>query len=344
MLPASNRGEGMNIGFPDVCNTYVAKVTVPLTYPNMGANGQAVGFSQNVMINQLNALNMASSISMTSGDEGGDAHTTTMGESRWVMGNPIVQVNCMPGINLTCPATGNAMNCGLDAQLVPCLTNVFYTLAHEEDLPEMGSSRPLRGGELLDYVQALRDERLEASLLPGRVGVVRLPLFGLEAPRRVRAAIEALTSAGMRKLVLDLRGNRGGVLGSCLRLASDFVEADNRLCTMIDLEGREHELRSRGSRRFGLPLGILIDGGTASAAEIFAGILQTRRRALVLGQRSHGKGSAQRVLVSDRPGEARCATHATCRLPDDRQLDGEGIAPDIETDDGCDCDALLELL
>src|SRR3954470_22036334 len=111
MLPASNRGAGMNMGFPDVCNTVVGPATVPIPYPNIAMNAQASPFSPNVKITMMSALNMASRIPMTSGDEAGTAHPMVKQAGAYTMGNPIVDINNMPAINLTCPTTGNNMNC-----------------------------------------------------------------------------------------------------------------------------------------------------------------------------------------------------------------------------------------
>ena len=91
MLPASNRGAGQNIGFPDVCLTPAPPAPpVPVPYPNIGMNAQALGFSPIVKVSMVNALNMGSTISMTSGDEAGAAHPTIKGQGKWTMGNPIV--------------------------------------------------------------------------------------------------------------------------------------------------------------------------------------------------------------------------------------------------------------
>src|SRR5262245_907327 len=132
MLPASNRGAGMNMGFPDVCNTPVGPATAPLPYPNIAMNAQAVPFSPIVKVSMMPALNMGSQIPMTIGDEAGVAHPTIKGPGRYTVGNPIVSIDGMPAINLGCPTTGNNMNNGLGAVLVPSAVNVFYCLALDD--------------------------------------------------------------------------------------------------------------------------------------------------------------------------------------------------------------------
>src|ERR1700733_3950932 len=126
MLPASNRGAGMNIGFPDICLTPAAPAPIPTPYPNMAMNAMAAPFAVTVWISMMNALNMISEIPMTEGDEPGTA-SPNMGPGRYTMGNPIVFVELMPGINLLCPTTGNDMVNPIGAVLVPSIVNVFFT-------------------------------------------------------------------------------------------------------------------------------------------------------------------------------------------------------------------------
>src|SRR5271154_4879006 len=100
MFPASNRGEGTNIGFPDVCLTPAGPAMVPVPYPNMAMNAQAVPFSPTVMISMMNALNTGWKIPMTSGDEAGVGGPFIKMMGAYTMGNPIVSIDGMPAINL----------------------------------------------------------------------------------------------------------------------------------------------------------------------------------------------------------------------------------------------------
>ena len=127
MLLAANKGVGTNIGFPDPCNTIVGPATVPLPYPDLALNSQAMPFVPHVKLTMMNALNMATKIMMTCGMEAGAAHPLLKGTGAYTMGNPIVKVAFLSAINLLCPTTGNNMNNGLGAVLVPSVTNVFFT-------------------------------------------------------------------------------------------------------------------------------------------------------------------------------------------------------------------------
>src|SRR5512133_1815765 len=129
MFPGSNRGAGGNMGFPDVCLTPAAPAPVPMPYPNIAMNAQASGFSPTVKFTMMNALNLGTRISMTSGDDSGSAHPSFKQAGAYTMGNPTVFVNMMPAIHLLCPTTGNNMNNPLGAVLMPSATNVFLTHA-----------------------------------------------------------------------------------------------------------------------------------------------------------------------------------------------------------------------
>lgn len=317
----------MSMGFPDVCNTPAGPATVPIPYPNIGMNAMAAPFSPNVLVTMMPALNMGSMIPMTSGDEAGAAHPTIKGPARYTTGNPIVKVNFLPAINLTCPTTGNNMNNALGAVLVPSITNVFFTLAG----PAPSDAASLDRGALDALTGALDRPGIEARLIGRRVGVARPGVFAFETPTLVGRAIEELNAAagGLSALILDLRGNPGGDLAAAADLASDFLPAGAELYRSIDADGDELCVRARRGLLHKMPLVLLIDGATASAAEIFAGALRHHGRATLIGQRTFGKSSAQRVLPrEDAPG-ALYATVASVRLPDGAAIHGAGIAPDI---------------
>ena len=118
MLPASNRGAGMSMGFPDVCNTPAGPVTVPVPYPNIAMNAMAAPFSPNVLLTMMPALNTGSIIPMTSGDEPGVAHPTIKGPCRYTMITPEAtspppppispRTSFLPASSSTAPSTPTA--------------------------------------------------------------------------------------------------------------------------------------------------------------------------------------------------------------------------------------------
>ena len=126
MLPASNKGAGMNLGFPDVCLTPAGPVPVPIPYPNMAMNAMAAPFCPTILLTCVPALNMGSIIPMTMGMQPGVANPLYMQMGMYTMGNPMILLQGLPAINLTCPTTGNAMNNAVGAVLVPSVTTVFF--------------------------------------------------------------------------------------------------------------------------------------------------------------------------------------------------------------------------
>lgn len=327
MLPASNRGCGINIGFPDVCLTPVAAVPVPIPYPNFAAHAMAAPFAVTVTITGMNALNQGSLIPMTSGDEPGVLHPTIKGTGAFTMGNPIVFIEGLPGINLLCPTTGNNMNDGLGAVLVPDAVNVFYTYAGGAG----AAPRAMDVDALSAHLAPLAaSDRVEARLLAEGVGVITLRAFASDVPARVHDLVRQLDALGLRALIVDLRGNPGGELQAAVALAGDFLENGSEIVTLTDADGDATVRVARGEPLYRLPLAVLIDAGTASAAELFAGCLQAHGRAAIVGETSHGKGTAQRLLAPTDGSGSIYATVAWCALPGGALVDGVGVRPDVE--------------
>ena len=321
MLPASVKGPGLNFGFPDVCLTPVGPTVVPIPYPNNAAHAMAVGFVPNVLVAMMPALNLASMIPMTTGDEPGVAHWTYTGWAKFVAGNPVVFVGMLPGICLTCPSVGNKGNCAVATVSAPGIPNVLYTLAR-------GAGDAASMEALLDG-PPLSDERLTAE----GVGVVRVNVFSFRLPAVFAAAVSRLTASGMRALVLDLRDCPGGELSAFLELAGDFLDRGAELVTMTDAEGDEIRYLARRPRAYGFPLALLVNGGTASAAELLAGCLAAHGRAVVVGAATHGKRTGQTVVrtAAGEPTLVTAARFATAGAP----LDGQGrVVPHLEVPDG----------
>ena len=137
-----------------------------------------------------------------------------------------------------------------------------------------------------------------ALLLPDGVGYVDLTVFSSEAASDLGHAIDSLRTAGARSLVLDLRGNPGGLLDQGIGVADLFLDAGQPIVSTKGRSADENRaFADRAPQRWGtMPLVVLTDSGTASASEIVAGALQDHDRALVVGKATYGKGSAQRVF------------------------------------------------
>jgi carboxyl-terminal processing protease len=137
-----------------------------------------------------------------------------------------------------------------------------------------------------------------ALLLPDGVGYVDLTVFSADAASDLGRAIDSLRTAGARSLVLDLRGNPGGLLDQGIGVADLFLDSGQPIVSTKGRSADENRaFADRAPQKWGtMPLVVLTDSGTASASEIVAGALQDHDRALVVGKTTYGKGSAQRVF------------------------------------------------
>jgi len=149
---------------------------------------------------------------------------------------------------------------------------------------------------------------------------------GLEA---ISILEKALVQGPLRGIVLDLRNNPGGVLGASVDMAGAFLDGG----LVVYTEGRhpqaaDHYEAQSGDMLNGAPIVVLINGGSASASEIVAGALQDRRRAVIMGTRSFGKGSVQTILPINDTRAVKLTT-ALYYTPNGRSIQAEGIVPDI---------------
>jgi carboxyl-terminal processing protease len=176
----------------------------------------------------------------------------------------------------------------------------------------------------------LASDDVEVARLKGDVEVVRITAFTRGVGASVRKAVATSTTpgqAGSAGVVLDLRGNPGGLLTEAVEVASAFLDGG----AVVSYEKRGepvHHLDAIGSGDTSVPVVVLVDGGTASAAEVVAAALQDRNRAVIVGSRTYGKGSVQEPRsLSD--GSAIELTVGRYLTPDGRSLDGVGIEPDV---------------
>jgi carboxyl-terminal processing protease len=325
MLPASNRGAGQNMGFPDVCNTPTPAGPVPIPYPNIAMNAQASPFCMIVRISGLNALNTASKIPMTSGDEAGSAHPFIKSTGAYTMGNPIVSIEAMPAINLTSLTTGNNMNNSVGSVMVPSVSTVAYTMLPSGAVQGRYDRELRTAADLSALEETLRDDPLDDRKLAPGVVYLRVARFGASLPTRV---FRVVGREEPRVVVMDLRDNPGGDCDAMLRLAGDFLPRDTPLFRVRATSGDERLLRARQDEPYQCGLVLLVDGQTASAAELFAACMQHHGRAVVVGQRSYGKAAVQRVVPAADGFGAFYASVGSCLLPDGRSIEGVGVTPD----------------
>lgn len=168
--------------------------------------------------------------------------------------------------------------------------------------------------------------------LDGEVGYVRLFGFARGAADQLRDAIERLLDRGARGIVLDLRDNGGGLFDEAVDVASLFIE-DGNIVLYRDRSGSDIAFEAEGDAFEDLPLVVLVNGGTASASEIVAGALQDLDRATLVGTKTYGKGSVQNVITLDDDSALKLTT-AAYLTPDGRSINGKGLPPDVNVEDG----------
>jgi carboxyl-terminal processing protease len=171
------------------------------------------------------------------------------------------------------------------------------------------------------------------TLEPHHVGYARVTTFAEKTQDELVAAIDSMKQGAGGKLdgfVLDLRNDPGGLLDQAVDVAGDFLDGG----VVVSTRGRDaddnhiYHAPPEGDRLKGVPMVVLINGAAASASEIVAGALQDRRRAMLLGTRSFGKGSVQTIIPLDGRGALRLTT-ARYYTPSGRSIQAQGIEPDL---------------
>jgi carboxyl-terminal processing protease len=175
-------------------------------------------------------------------------------------------------------------------------------------------------------------QSVKSSLQGSDVGYIRISSFNEQTDSGLQAAMKSLRDQAGTKLagiVLDLRNNPGGLLDQAIAVSDDFLEKGE----IVSTRGRRAEDAQRydakpGDITNGLPMVVLINGGSASASEIVAGALKDHHRAILLGTKSFGKGSVQTIIQLPGHGAIRLTT-ARYYTPSGRSIQAEGITPDI---------------
>jgi carboxyl-terminal processing protease len=174
-----------------------------------------------------------------------------------------------------------------------------------------------------------------ARIEGGDIGIIRISTFNERTSSMLADAIRQVrrdTGGRLRGVVVDLRNNPGGLLDQAIEVSDAFLDGGE----VVSTRGRQPEdiqryNARRGDDLAGIPVVVLVNGASASAAEIVAGALQDRNRALIVGTDSFGKGSVQTVipLQGGRDGALRLTT-ARYYTPAGRSIQGAGITPDME--------------
>jgi carboxyl-terminal processing protease len=171
---------------------------------------------------------------------------------------------------------------------------------------------------------------VEKRLIGEDTGYLRVSVFENRTAEEISAAIESLTSNGAKRLVLDLRDNPGGLVSAAVDTVGLFCPKGTVAATLqgrIRSENVRYETRTE-PRASKMPIAVLVNWDSASAAEIVAGALQDMNRAAIVGERTRGKGVVQTIFPLSNEDALKITT-AHYVLPSGRSIQGSGVQPDI---------------
>jgi carboxyl-terminal processing protease len=190
-----------------------------------------------------------------------------------------------------------------------------------------GVEQPLKITITRDIIKI---KSVKSRLLEDGYGYLRITSFQSKTGDNMVEAIDEMKKKGALKgLVLDLRNNPGGVLNAAVAVSDAFLESG----LIVYTDGRVDDAKMRFSATpndiiGGAPIVVLINGGSASASEIVAGALQDHKRAVIMGEKTFGKGSVQTILPTSNGGAVKLTT-ARYYTPSGRSIQAEGITPDV---------------
>jgi carboxyl-terminal processing protease len=196
-------------------------------------------------------------------------------------------------------------------------------------------------------VSTVRDVKLVSgdALGEAKIGYIRITQFNTTTAAELITALESLEKKGMQALVLDLRGNPGGLLESAIEVAAQFLPAGSQVVSTegrVASQSRVYRTSENAQPRLQFPMAVLVNGGSASAAEILAGALKDLRRAVLVGETTFGKGSVQNVIPLQ-DGAAIRLTTAKYYTPGKQVIHERGIEPTIRAVLPQDQERLLSL-
>ncbi|MEI6485350.1 MAG: S41 family peptidase [Sphingomonadales bacterium] len=217
---------------------------------------------------------------------------------------------------------GGTLNEAVDKMRGPAGTKIKLTIVRP------GEAKPLEF-TLTREVVVIKPVKWETR---GNVGMIRISTFNNKTGDATRDAVEAIKAklgGNVVGYVIDLRSNPGGLLDEAIKVSDVFLESGEVVSERRRAKNDvDRYFAKPGDLTDGKPIVVLVDEGTASAAEIVAGALQDHRRALILGQRSFGKGSVQTVFPLTAETALRLTT-ARYFTPSGRSVQENGIEPDV---------------
>ena len=190
-----------------------------------------------------------------------------------------------------------------------------------------GDSEPFEVEIVREEIQT---ESVKGEILEDDIGYIQITTFSdKEVSQKFTNKLNELKDKGMKKLILDLRGNPGGYLDQCVEIASNFIEKGHVVTYTVDKYDEKIVSDSIGGDAIGMPLVILVDGGSASASEVVTGALRDYNAGTIIGTNTFGKGIVQQLIPLSNDMGGLKVTTSKYYTPNGENIHGTGIAPDI---------------
>lgn len=174
---------------------------------------------------------------------------------------------------------------------------------------------------------------VKGEMLENNIGYIQLTMFDENTAKNFEKKLSELQSKGMKSLILDLRGNPGGLLDQCVDITSNFVPKGKVIVYTIDKDKKRKDYNSKGGIAIGMPLTVLTDEGTASASEIFSGAVRDYKVGTLVGEKTFGKGVVQTMLYRSidgfDDGTALKVTISKYYTPVGENIHHIGIKPEV---------------
>lgn len=175
--------------------------------------------------------------------------------------------------------------------------------------------------------EVIKVQTVSSKMIDDRLGYIRISNFSENTGAEFKTAVSNLEKQNMKGFILDLRQNPGGVITSCVEIAKEIVPAGT-IVSVVQRDGQK-EVFTSDLPQAKYPIVVLLDHNSASASELLSGALQDTKAALIVGEKSYGKGSVQTVIPMFQ-NDGLKLTIAKYYTPSGRSIDGTGIEPDVE--------------
>lgn len=172
---------------------------------------------------------------------------------------------------------------------------------------------------------------VKGEMLQDNIGLIEISMFDENTAANFNKKLSELKGKGMKSLILDLRGNPGGLLDECIDVASNFIPKGKVIVSTKDKYNVVKKYNSKGGLAIGMPLVVLTDEGTASASEIVSGAIRDYKAGKLVGKNTFGKGVVQ-TLMNTGDGTALKVTISKYYTPNGENIHHKGIKPDYEVE------------